>query len=184
MFTGNSVQEESAVISDLVEVSVTSQAEHGTRPEGVTPHLQLTCFEMLSDTIKATKKGFDPVSDGCGAFLGCICCVVVAVGQAKEDNRPATRRDVRRGRATLQRQHDSELGTGYDIGFCLANAAVDTLSSGLGFFVGIPRATILTCTGNNDRSNTVLGFSREQIEEVDLTDSCMELRNCMTDCFS
>ena len=127
---------------------------------------------MWLDTIKATKLAFDPVSDCFGSVLGTICCVATEVFNAANDrNTPATRHDVVHANQ-IRRNEAAEANACYKLGSFAGDALVDIASSTVGFFIGAPRAAYLACTGDNDRTNTVLGYSRDDINEVQLFDSC------------
>ena len=132
----------------------------------------LSCGEMWLDTAKAVKLFFDPVSDCFGGVLGCLCCVAVVVANAEDDrSRRATRYDVVHADRIRRREHE-EANCGYRIGFFVGDVVIDTASSLVGVGVGAPRAAYLSCTGNNARNNTVLGYPRDAIDEVDLFSSC------------
>ncbi len=132
----------------------------------------LSCIEMWLDTIKAMKMFCDPVSDCVGSTLGFLCCVAT-IAANDEDNRNsrATRHDVLYAHE-IRRRKAEEANCAFRIGFFAGDTTVDCVSSTIGAIVGAPRAALLSCTGNNARNNTVLGYQREAIDEVDLFDSC------------
>ncbi len=132
----------------------------------------LSCIEIWFDTIKAMKMFCDPVSDCVGSCLGLLCCVAtMATNDEDNRNRHATRYDVIHAREIRRRQAD-EANCAFKLGFFAGDVTIDCLSSTVGAVVGMPRAALLSCTGNNLRSDSVLGYSREAIDEVDLLDSC------------
>jgi hypothetical protein len=132
----------------------------------------LGCGEMVFDTMKAVKFFFDPVSDCVGGCLGFVCCVAVVAANAEDDkNRRATRYDVVHAKA-IRRQERDEANCGFRLGFFVGDALIDTASSVVGAVVGVPRAVGLLCTGNRDINNEVLGYSREEIDAVDIMSSC------------
>jgi hypothetical protein len=143
---------------------VVTSATHESRDLG--------CGEMVFDTMKAVKFFFDPISDCVGGCLGFVCCVAVVAANAEDDkNRQATRYDVVHAKDIRRRERD-EANCGYKIGFFVGDAVIDSASSLLGCVVGVPRAAVLSCTGNNDINNTVLSYSREEIDNVDIMSSC------------
>ena len=138
----------------------------------------LTCFQMWGDGIKATKLLMDPLSDYFGYCLGAVCCIAVAVTNDEHDRKtPATRYDVTHA-AQIRRNEAEQANLAYVMGSCVGNALVDTISVTAGIYIGGARATFFTCTGNNDRKNTVFGKSRQDIDNVKLFDSCLDPACC------
>jgi hypothetical protein len=147
-------------------------------PEAVRENYSLSCFEMWLDGIKATKAALDPVSDGVGCILGTVCCIAVAAANDEDNrNRRATRHDVIH-RDRIRRNQAAEANCGFAMGLCVGDALVDTLSITGGIFAGGCRATLFSCTGNNASQNTVFGYSREDIDSVELFDSCLKPMCC------
>ena len=141
--------------------------------EGISAVLSLSCLEMWLDGIKATKASMDPVSSCFGVAVGMICCVVDIAANAQEDKRhTATRHDVIHA-DQIRKNEEAEAGVAFALGACLGDALVDTASVSVGVLVGGVRAAFFTCTGNNQRDNTVFGYPRAQIDEVKLFDACI-----------
>ncbi len=139
----------------------------------------LTWTDIVGDTVKATKSYCDPVSECTGAILGCLCCIATTLLQVKEDKkRPATRFDVVNQKSIRARQRAEREG-GYECGYCLGDILVDSGAIILGGAVGTVRATVNTIKKETNRSDTVLGLTREEIDQVDLFDSC----ECCTSCY-
>ena len=138
----------------------------------VSAAFKLSCCEMWFDGVKATKLGLDPVSDGVGCFLGTVCCIAMAAANAKDDaQQPATRYEVVHANQ-IRRNEAAQASTVYAVGLCLGDALVDTLSVTLGVCVGGVRAAFFSCTGNNTSKAPVFGYSRDDLQAVDLFDSC------------
>lgn len=148
--------------------------------EATSANQTLTWCEMVVDGMKAVKAGCDPVSDAIACLAGTMCCVATVVAQAEENSRPATRGDVLY--ANQRRRNDAaEMGCAFAIGACLGDAIIDSTAIAVGTVVGGVRASALSLFGNNQRENTVLGFSRETIEQVDLFSSCRPVTSCCDD---
>jgi hypothetical protein len=129
-------------------------------------------FDMWLDGIKATKLLLDPLSSCFGAVLGTVCCVAVAAANAENNHdRPATRYDVVHANQ-IRRNEAAQAGCAFQMGYIAGDVAIDAASSITGALIGLPRAAFFSCTGNNAKTNTILGYSRQEIDEVDLFDSC------------
>ncbi len=139
----------------------------------------LSCFEMWVDGTKAIKHSFDPVSDVVSSIAGFLCCVAVAVAQAEDNNKPATRGDVIHANQ-IRHNDEAERGCAYETGAVVGDVVIDSASIVLGSCIAGPRALGLFATGNNQRSNTVFGFSRKTIDQVDLASSCRPLLDCFS----
>ncbi|MFA6302848.1 MAG: hypothetical protein WC627_06920 [Legionella sp.] len=140
--------------------------------------IDLNCFDMWMDGIKATKLCMDPVSDCFGSALGVVCCVAVGIANAAEDSkRPATRYDVIHANQ-IRRNEAAEGNCAYGLGLCIGDAFVDTISVSVGIVAGGIRAAFFSCTGNNSSDNSVFGYPREELEQVNPIDSCTQPK-CM-----
>ncbi len=153
-----------------VETNTAERVEPKHAPESGVP---LSFLAILLDTVKGTKLALDPLSDCIGGTLGVICCCAVClINDHENKKKTATRYDVVHAEQIRKNEADQE-NMGYQCGFFIGNAVVDTLSSIMGgTIIGMPRAAYLSWTRNNDRANNVLGFTRERIEGVDLFESC------------
>lgn len=138
----------------------------------------LSWSNMVGDTVKATKSHCDPVSECAGTVLGCLCCVATAVVQAEGNSKKkATRFDVVNA-PNIRARERAERGGAYECGYCLGDILVDTGSILLGGLIGFIRATANVVRGNTSRSDKILGLSREDVDQVELFDSC----KCCTSC--
>jgi hypothetical protein len=154
---------------NLYEVVLDQPTQEKT--SSVSSSQTLTCFDMWLDGMKAVKAACDPISDAVACLAGTLCCVATVVAQSKENNRPATRGDVLY--ANQRRRNDAqELGGAFALGACIGDVLVDSTAITLGSVTGCVRASVFSFFGNNNRDNTVYGFSRETIEQVDLFSSC------------
>ncbi len=139
--------------------------------------ISLTCFDMWCDGVKAFKKAGDPLSNAVGCCVGTVCCIAMAAAIAEENDKPATRGDV-----VYARQHRNADAAAMNcaglLGFTAGDIVIDSCCISLGMFGGGLRAAALSCTGNNDRNNTVFGYSRTEIDEVETFDSCLKPMCC------
>ena len=132
---------------------------------------------MWLDGTKAIKKYADPISDGVGCLCGVVCCVAMFAANAAENNRPATRGDV--VYANQIRNNDAaEMGTAYMMGLCVGDACIDTVSVSVGAIVSSVRATLFSCVGQNKSDQTVFGIPRNELQDVELFDSCTKPACC------
>lgn len=146
------------------------------QPEVSSASQTLSCLEMWVDGTKAVKRAFDPLSDVVATIAGVLCCVATVVAQAEDNSQPATRGDV--VYAAQRRRNDAaEMGWAFSIGACLGDTAIDSVAIVAGSCIAAPRAMALSFFNNNDRSNTVFGVSRQDIDAVDLGSSCRPLRD-------
>ncbi len=137
----------------------------------------LTCFDMWLDGMKAVKAACDPISDAVACLAGTLCCVATVVAESEQNNRPATRGDVLY--ANQRRRNDAqEMGCAFAMGACIGDVLIDSAAITIGSVAGCVRASALSFFGNNNRENTVFGFSREAIEQVDLFSSCRPVTSC------
>ena len=131
----------------------------------------LDCAAMCLDGMKAVKAACDPISEAVACLIGTLCCFAAAAAQAKENDQPATRGDVLY--AAERREDDAEVnGAAYAVGACIGDMVIDGAAILIGSVAGGVRASVLSLFGNNNRENTVFGFSRETINQVDLFSSC------------
>ena len=138
----------------------------------------LTWGEVVIDTVKVTKGCCDPVSDCIAEVAGCLCCVAVICAQADENDRRATRHDVVYADNIRRRQAD-ERGAVYECGHFIGDATVDSSAMVLGGLLGVIRATCLSIFNKRPkREEPVLGVSRQEIDKIDVFDSCA----CCSDC--
>ncbi|MDP3560661.1 MAG: hypothetical protein Q8R83_00575 [Legionellaceae bacterium] len=140
----------------------------------------LTCVEMWLDGMKAVKAGCDPLSDVVACIAGTLCCMATAAAQAEENKKTATRGDVLY--AKQHRRNDAaQMGCAFAMGACIGDTLIDSVAITIGSAVGCVRASTLSIFGNNQRQNTVFGFKRESIDNVDLFSSCRPITSCCDD---
>ena len=140
--------------------------------ESMSPNLDLSCLQMWLDGIKASKLCMDPISSCVGAVVGTICCIAVtAVNNKNDKQQVATRYDVTHSEQ-IRRAEAAEEGSAFAVGYCLGDLLIDTLSLSVGVLSGGARAAFFKCTKNNQRDNTIFGYTRPEIDQVKLFDSC------------
>ncbi|MFI0434936.1 MAG: hypothetical protein ACH350_04305 [Parachlamydiaceae bacterium] len=145
----------------------------------------LSWGEIVVDTAKAAKGTCDPVSEGMGCCLGAICCVGAAVASAAaeaDDNKHHGRRGHHHHRThhghcetrkEQERREREEMGCAFATGYCLGDCVIDSLSGLVGGVAGVIRATALTIFNRKPkREDPVFIYSRKEIDEIDLCDSC------------
>lgn len=161
----------------LETIAIEEPKEENQSSEHSNANQTLTFLEMWFDGMKAVKASFDPVSDVVACIAGTLCCVATAAAQAEENSKPATRGDVLY--AKRHRQNDAEgMGCAFTMGACIGDTLIDSLAITMGSAVGCVRASALSIFGNNQRQNTVFGFTREDIDQVDLFSSCRPVTSC------